>query len=173
MIQKLNKDIDDEYIRLAQQKHRPMPEVKECRLTKWLGIKYLTGSDTGRLHSSTAFVEFRSLAAKQEAVQCNITGTSNFVVVKPVPEIRDILWENAHISRAMIHTRKGWANLALTGMLVGWSFFVSVVRSYQNVSSWLELDVAQEPAVAAFLDYYCPALVVEGCVRIIPFIISM
>jgi len=33
-------------------------------------VKYLSGSDTKRLHSSTAFVEFTTLAAKQHAIQC-------------------------------------------------------------------------------------------------------
>lgn len=77
----------------------------------------MTGSDTGRLHSSTAFVEFKTMAAKQHAVQCNITGMNNCMVVTPVPEVRDLIWDNMHVSRALINTRKAWANIVLSGGL--------------------------------------------------------
>lgn len=90
----MNKEIDDEYLRLAIGQRRPAEILKENRLSKWLGIKYYTGTDTGRLHSSTAFVEFKSLAAKEYAVQCNILGTSRCMEVIPVPEVRDLIWEN-------------------------------------------------------------------------------
>lgn len=93
-ISRLNKEIEDEYLRLAIGQRRHTPKIKENRISKWLGLKYLTGEDTGRLHSSTAFVEFKSLAAKQHAVQCNILGTNQCMEVKPVPEVRDLIWDN-------------------------------------------------------------------------------
>lgn len=149
-----------------------MPGFKETRLAKWLGIKYLTGSDTGRLHSSTAFVQFKTLAAKQQAIQCNITGANNLLLVTPVPEIRDIKWENMHVSRALIETRKNWANLVLVGGLILWSLIVSAIRSLKNLSESIPIALAQEPAIAAFIDTYMPAMVVEGIVRGIPYIIN-
>ena len=125
---------------------------------KWLGVKYITGSETTRnLHSSTGFVEFTSIEAKQAAIQCNLTGVSNLMTVSAVPEIKDIVWENAHVSRALIETRKAWANVALVGGLIGWSFLVTVIRA----------------AVAAFMETYLPAFVVEGLVRGIPFALKL
>jgi hypothetical protein len=116
-ITRLNREIETEYLRLAHAQKRPVVQNQESRLAKWLGIKYLTGSDTGRLHSSTAFVEFKTMAAKQHAVQCNVTGMNDCMVVTPVPEVRDLIWDNMHVSRALINTRKSWANFVLTGCL--------------------------------------------------------
>ena len=173
MILELNKQIDDEYLRLILARHRPIPKFHESRLSKWLGLKYLTGADTSRLHSSTAFVEFSSLAAKQEAIQCNITGANNLLTVTPVPEIRDLIWENCHVSRSLIETRRAWVNAVLVGALIAWSFLVSLIRNYDDLSRHVPLEIANNRAVAVFLDIYLPALVVEGLVRIIPLVIKL
>jgi hypothetical protein len=169
MIQKLNKDIEDEYLRIAQERVRPVPQKEESRLAKWLGIKYLTGADTGRLHSSTAFVEFRSLTTKQQAIQCNITGANNFITVLPVPEIRGLIWDNAHVSRSLIETRRRWADIALVGGLIAWSYFVAFIRSHDNLSSELNFDYESNPLISTCLDIYFPAMVVEGLVRGVPY----
>lgn len=169
-IQRLNKEIDDEYIRLAQAQRLPILRRKESRLSKWLGIKYITGSDTTtNLHSSTGFVEFTSLEAKQAAIQCNLTGISNLITVSAVPEIKDIAWENAHVSRQLIRTRKLWADVVLLACLVGWSFLVALIRSYTGFSNWLQWEALKSPTFAAFMETYLPAFIVEGLVRGIPF----
>jgi len=122
------------------------------------------------LHSSTAFVEFTSIAAKQEAIQCNITGTSKYVTVTPVPEARDIIWRNMHLSKVLVETRRAWLNAALFGGLIFWSFLVSVIRDYDDISDWFDGNELS-PAMVAFLDFYVPALVVEGLVRCIGLLI--
>lgn len=164
-------------MRLAQAQRRPVTQSKENRLSKWLGIKYLTGSDTGRLHSSTAFVQFKTLSAKQHAIQCNITGMHNYLTVTPVPEVRDIIWDNMHVSRALIETRKAWINVAFTGGLIAWSMIVAFIRSYNDLSKILNSifndPLTADPAVSAFLDFYAPALIVEGLVRAIPNIMKV
>jgi hypothetical protein len=176
-IQRVNREIDEEYMRLAQAQRRPVAISKESYISKWLGIKYLTGSDTGRLHSSTAFVQFKTLSAKQHAIQCNITGMNNYLTVTPVPEVRDIMWDNMHVSRALIETRKAWANVVLVGGLVLWSMIVSFIRSFTDLSKIVntiyETPLTADPAVSAFLDFYAPALIVEGLVRAIPKIIGV
>jgi len=169
-IQKLNKSVEDEYFRLVQGKHNPVEVTRESTLARWLGLKYLTGSDTSHLHSSTAFVEFSTFAAKQHAVQCNIAGTYNFMRVEPVPEARDIMWGNEHVSVALIVTRKSWMNAVLFVGLLLWSFIVSLVRGYDGISSWFGIE---QEAIAAFLDVYVPALVVEGLVRCIPMLLRV
>ena len=168
-IQRLNKEIDDEYIRLAQLQRRPVQKNVESRISRWLGLKYLIGADTGRLHSSTAFVEFDSVVAKQEVIQCNLTGTNHCMDVHPVPEVRAMIWRNSHVSRALINTRQAWANLSLVGGLVAWSYIVVLIQSVNNVSDWFRIE---EPFLESFLDTYIPALVVEGLVRSIPFVIK-
>lgn len=172
MIVKLNKDIEDEYLRLAMERSRPVPITQESRISKWLGVKYLTGSDTKSLHSSTAFIEFSSLTAKQIACQCNLTGKPGFLEVQPVPQIGDIHWDNAHVSRSLIQTRRAWANLGLAGGLIGWSYLVTVIRSYDGYSTWVKWDVLQIASVAALINVYLPALVIEGLVRMVPILIQ-
>lgn len=166
MIQNLNKRIETEFFRLAQRKGKTITKLNESILSKWLGIKYLTGSGPGNLHSSTAFVEFATLAAKQEAIQCNITGTNDCMVVSPVPEVRDILWDNMNVSRRLIAVRRSWANLLFTGGLLLWSLLVSTIRGYDEISAWFHMN---DPAFVVFIDTYVPALLVEGLVRLIPF----
>lgn len=174
MIQRLNNEIDAEYIRLAQEQRRAVPKKKKkSSLAKRLGLKYLTSSDTGHVHSSTAFVEFRSLAAKEHAIQCNIVGTKKCMVVTPVPEVRDLIWGNEHVARSLIVTRMMWINVLLTGGLVLWSFLVSLIRNYNKYSDWFQWDSAQNPTTLALLNVYLPALVVEGLVRIIPSLIKL
>ena len=169
MIRKLNKEIDDEYIRLAQDRRRVVPNQKGNWFEQWLGIGYSPTGETERVHSSTAFVEFRSVVAKQQAIQCNLTGTNRFFELKQVPEIRDIRWENAHVSQSLIDARKIWANVALVGGLIAWSFIVLAIRSFDDGSDVVGAD---NPILATILDSYLPAMIVEGLVRIIPFIVK-
>ena len=171
-IQRLNRDIDDEYMRLAQAQRRQVAHTRESRLSKWLGLRYVfTGQDTSRLHSSTAFVQFKTFAAKQHAIQCNITGMHDYMVVTPVPEVRDLIWDNMHVSRSLIDTRKAWANLILTGGLFLWSTIIFLIRGVNNTSELIE-PITDSTAVAAFLDVYAPVLIVEGLVRMIPNLIK-
>lgn len=167
MIQKLNKDIDDEYIRLAQQQTRSV-EVKrdESWVSRWLGMKALRSSKTEKVHSSTAFVEFHSLVAKEQAIQCNVTGLSRFLEVQKVPEIRQVVWDNFHIALAVIDARRFWANVILMGALIAWSFLVAAIRSVNDASQLLGLG--HNHLLAIVLDVYLPALLVEMIVRIIP-----
>jgi hypothetical protein len=102
-----------------------LQENTRAGLRKWLGIKYLTGNDNWQLHLSTTFVKFCVLTVKQEAIQCNITAVSEFLQVSPVPEIRDIVWSNGHVSKQLIITRRVWVKLFFLGGLVAWSALVS------------------------------------------------
>ena len=132
-ISKLNKAIEEEYIRLAQKKRKHVEATNESFLSKWLGIKYLFPNDDGRVHSCSAFVEFASLTAKQQAIQCNLTGADSLMAVSPVPEVGAIIWENAHVSKRLIDRRKVYANFALVGCLIVWSLLVTLIRSYGNL----------------------------------------
>lgn len=158
--------MEDEYLRIAREQRRHHDNTEKNNksfIAKC--FPHLFIPDTGQLHSSTAFVQFHSVAAKQMAIQCNLTGTNNFFDVKEVPEVRDIRWGNAHVPSKHIEARKGYANTLLLGCLIAWSFLVSFIRSIDDISSWLGWD---QPIIAMILDDYVPALVVEGLVRTIP-----
>jgi hypothetical protein len=164
--------VDEEFVRLALEKRKPKQEKRsEFWIEKAVGLRYITGSDTGRLHSSTAFVEFCCLTAKQQAIQCNITGTNKFMEVRPAPGLNEIIWGNAHVSRSLINTRRGWANVYLTINLIFWSMFVTFIRSRGNLSKLIP-GVGANSSLAVILDAYVPVLILEGLVRIAPFYIA-
>jgi len=169
MIQQLNKEIEDEFVRLARGRRRHIKQKKSSSLSRWLGLYYLTSIETARLHSSTAFVEFNNLVVKQQAVQSNVTGIVKYMEISPVPDVRDLIWDNAHVSEALINARRVWANIALGGGLVGWSFLVSLVRSYDRISGWFDWNLESNSMAKSILDVYVPALIVEGLVRLLPF----
>ena len=50
------------------------------------------------------------------------------MVVTPVPEVRDLIWDNMHVSRALINTRKAWANLVLTGGLGTYTSYDATIK---------------------------------------------
>jgi hypothetical protein len=166
---RLHQEIEDEYDRLAHEHRRLVQTTRKSRLSRWLGLRYLAGIDTSRVHSSTAFVQFKTLAAKQEAIQCNITGVNKLMVVEPVPDARSIIWRNAHVSRTFINARTTYVNVALVGLLVAWSFAVAGIRSYNDLSIVFH---AKKSYFKVFFDVYVPALIVEGLVRIIPLILK-
>lgn len=154
-IRKLNKEIEDEYLRLAMQRHRAEVKARpESWLSRCLGLRYVAGRQQNRLHASTAFVEFTTLSAKQHAIQCNITGKYRFFKVQGVPDIRDIKWENAHVTRSFIETRQRTLNIGLAGGLIAWSFIVASIRSIDNMSEWFNLQ--DNALLAPILDVYVP-----------------
>lgn len=64
-------------------------------------------------------------------------------------------------------------NYGLAGGLIAWSFLVTVIRSYDDISTWFAgISLLQSNFIVAFLDFYVPALIVEGLVRIIPLVIK-
>eukprot|EP00934_Nitzschia_sp_Nitz4_P002789 Nitzschia sp. Nitz4//scaffold387_size12074//3359//7349//NITZ4_009001-RA/size12074-augustus-gene-0.7-mRNA-1//1//CDS//3329549970//2779//frame0 len=169
-VSRLNKEIEDEFIRLAQAKRRRVPRAKENIISRVLGFKYIFPRETGHVHSSTAFIEFNSLTAKQQAIQCNLTGINALLRIQPVPEPRDILWGNAHVARALIDRRKIYANVAMFGCLIAWSIAVASIRALQNSSGLFpNVRFLQTPLVATTVDTYVPALIVECAVRYIAF----
>ena len=169
MILKLNRSIEEEYFRLAQRKEWSVPKPRRLGISKFLGIEYLKGSRPELIHSSTAFIEFATLAAKQQAIECNITGTNRCMIVSPVPGVKDIIWANMSVSRRLIDVRKAWANVLLFGGLLLWSFLVSIIRGHANANSWVPSE--DSATLAVFVDTYVPALVVELLVRLIPWIL--
>jgi hypothetical protein len=98
-ISRLNKCIEEEFIRLAREQRRKVEKVQESRVSKWLGLRHIRNTDTGRVRSSTAFVEFKSMVAKQAAIQCNITGTCGLLEIEPVPgKCQKPIWYLLHLN---------------------------------------------------------------------------
>ena len=108
-IKRLNREIDKEHHRILQEKKTIEEKSSSSRLLKSTikqGIKLATGVNTDQLQTQTGFVEFKSLTAKQSALQCNIVGTTDFMVASPAPDPRDIRWENVTVDKNNIRFKK-------------------------------------------------------------------
>lgn len=76
-IKRLNRDIDKEHKKITQSKN--LAEDREEHRDIATGVKtFLTGTSQ-ELTCSTGFVEFTTLTAKQTALQCNLTGTNDYM----------------------------------------------------------------------------------------------
>jgi len=78
--------------------------------------------------SSTGFVEFTSLVAKQSAVQCNLTGQSNYILTSNAPDPRDMLWKNINAERGTTERRHTLVQTLLVVGLFLWGAFVTYLQ---------------------------------------------
>jgi hypothetical protein len=69
-------------------------------------VREALGMRSSDLFCSTAVVEFKSISAKQSAVQCNLFGESNAFITNEAPDPRDILWNNMFCDHRFIEKRK-------------------------------------------------------------------
>lgn len=88
--------------------------------------------------SSTAFVTFTSLRAKQAAIQCEISGKVDNMDVSPAPIPKGVIWKNALVPTPM---RRNATLLAaafwMTGVLF-WAVPVAFVTGIANLNSILQ-----------------------------------
>jgi len=88
--------------------------------------------------SSTGFVTFTSLRAKQAAIQCEISGKADDVDVAPAPIPTSMLWKNA---LTPLTTQRYVSMLATAVWLVGvlfWAVPVAFVTGIANLNSILQ-----------------------------------
>jgi len=139
-IKRLNRLIEVEHKRILQEKlNRDRSEVTQ----KFDVINFTAGAmahisgvvTSSDLNCDTGFVQFKNLTSKQSAIQCNITGTSNFLVTSPAPDRRDIIWRNAIVERGGIFLKQKLIyGLLLTGMLF-WSFIITGINTISNIDT--------------------------------------
>jgi hypothetical protein len=87
--------------------------------------------------ASTAFVIFKSLRAKQAAVQCELTGNPDSMVVQAAPDPKGILWQNTPTPLLKQKTLElQMACVWLVGILF-WAIPVSFITSIANLNSML------------------------------------
>ena len=89
----IDNEAENEYDVIVDSRNRSMSRPRDASNTEAISS---TGqpnipSDQGMTKeedtviSSTGFVEFTSLVAKQSAVQCNLTGQSNYILTSNAP----------------------------------------------------------------------------------------
>ena len=150
-IKRLNRDIEKEHHRILKEKKTIEEKGGSSRLLSSAinkGITLATGINADSLSTQTGFVEFHTLTAKQSALQCNITGTTDFMLALPAPDPRDIRWENVTVEKNNIRFKKMQCDvLLLTGTLF-WSVVVTAITSISNLdrlAQWLPGWLIPEP----------------------------
>lgn len=107
-----------------------------------------SNDDQGNVQtSSTALVTFTSLRSKQAALQCELTGDPDSVVVVPAPDPDAILWDNVTmpLNRQRV-VQFACAMFWMVGILF-WAVPVAFVTSIANLNSLLDslgLDTVDE-----------------------------
>jgi len=80
-IKRLNRDIDKEHKSVSRSKNlaEDRDDYRDIITSNLAGAKTFITGTTQELTCDTGFVEFKNLTAKQSAIQCNITGTNNYM----------------------------------------------------------------------------------------------
>ena len=137
-IKQLNQLIDEEHKRILREKMRAdrqgTPQKFDVSNLRAGAMKLMSGIKSD-LNCDTGFVQFKTLTAKQSAIQCNITGTADFLVTSPAPDARDIIWRNAIVERGTILMKQLQLDgLLLTGTLF-WAGVITAINSISNLSA--------------------------------------
>jgi len=98
----------------------------------------VASEDKGLKVSTTGFVTFTSLRAKQAAVQCELTGHPDRMVVVAAPDPKGILWDNVTVPISRQKLFQFQVALLWTAGVLFWAFPVSFVVAISNLNSILK-----------------------------------
>lgn len=143
-INRLNTLIEQEHERITEEKMK-LQEDTDTFGSKFANIsrgfnyvaRYINPIQMKKeLTGDTGFVEFKSLTAKQYALQCNISGTTDFMLTISAPDPRDMLWDNATVSGRTIKVRNLQCTALLLAGVLFWGGVVVLVLSLSTLE-WL------------------------------------
>ena len=127
---------------------------------------------------NTGFIEFKSLTSKQSAIQCNIVGTTNYMLTGSAPDPRDIIWENVTVERSTIWIKKIQCDALLFTGTIFWSFVVTAVTSISNLDQlsqflpgWL---IPEENTLwYGLIQGYLPVVFLELLMLLVPILLRI
>ena len=90
----------------------------------------------------------KSKIIKFLAIQCNISGTSNFITCRSAPMPNDITWENITMSQIDIETKKWRVGTLLVISAMFWTSVVSFLGNFNDPMLWERLGVPDEANIA-------------------------
>jgi len=176
-IKRLNREVECEHRRIMEERQKSEDKyLSQSVLAANLAqtMKFMTGVG-GDLTCDTGFVEFNNLTAKQSALQCNITGTNQYMVTKSAPDPRDIVWENATVERGTINIKKFQMDSLLFAGTLTWSVVVIGITSISNLDRLTFLPDWLVPATDSFwyglIQGYLPVIVLELLMLFILFLL--
>jgi hypothetical protein len=135
--------------------------------------------------STTAFVTLRSARDRQVAERLKLFSARDpadgidfeHFVIKPAPERKDIIWDNAALSYPFLQKRRRLGFYVFLVALVFWTFPIAVIMSYATILA----DEEQMPRFVGFLKRmeiyefvagYLPALSVIVILSFVPILLT-
>jgi len=193
-IRRMNKLVDEEYKKIVRRKEdeeresvlgslpemsrpgskRPQSYRKHGHMEKYLTKIFLPHDDSSSgFHADcgNGFVEFSTRAAKQAALQCNLTGQASYFSTEQAPDPRDLIWANLPSERRSI--RRAYVlvqGLLFVGVLF-WSALVGLIGNIETAVVNSGIDVSQN--LLSFIAGYLPVLILVILMATIPSIFTV
>jgi chaperonin cofactor prefoldin len=148
-------------------KGKKLYDDDEIFATKWKNIA-----------SSTGFLTLNSLASKQEAIQCELTGRPMLLKAYPAPELKDVIWNNVTTSMVMQNCKRLIANTFWTLGILFWAIPVSFTQILANLDGlrekapWLWIPEKGTP-LYGFLVGYLPVIFFLILMFLVPLLIAL
>lgn len=111
---------------------------------------------------ATGMVTFNSIAVKQSAVQCNLTGQPNWMITVDAPDPRDIFWGNIGVERENRENRKILVEFLLLLGILGWGTIATLIQAW-TVNIWNSASSSDDNSgpLDSLIRGYLPAYVVS------------
>jgi hypothetical protein len=110
------------------------------------------------------------------ALQCNITGTNGFMVLKTAPDPRDVLWDNATVEKQTIVVKSSQCALLLFTGTLFWFAVIGFVTSLSNLDQYKENKILpawffpeEDTILYDLMQGYIPVILLELFMLIVPF----
>lgn len=84
----------------------------------------------GATMSSTGFVTFLDLSSTTCAASAPLTAKASVLGARVAPEPREIIWENAHVSKNTQRRREQIVNVVLFLGIILWSFPLAAIQAF-------------------------------------------
>lgn len=180
-IKRLNREVEKEHRRILEEKQKVEDKEGSSRLLRSTikqGIKLATGVTADSLSSQTGFVEFKTLTAKQSALQCNVTGTTDFMKSISAPDPRDISWVNVTVEKSNIRMKKMQCDAVLLTGTLFWSVVVTAITSISNLdrlAQFLPGWLIPEPGTFWYglIQGYLPVILLEILMLFLPIVLRL
>ncbi|KAL7445542.1 hypothetical protein ACHAXH_007831 [Discostella pseudostelligera] len=105
----------------------------------------------------TGIVTFKSIASKQSAVQCNLSGQPYWMITDDAPDPRDVFWKNVGADRLTIESRKILVQCVLLLGILAWGTIATYINRFTLMTiGSIPLGLSQ-----SVVQGYLPALVVS------------
>jgi len=141
-------------------------------------LKTFDTPDECRFMSSTAFVTFYDLASVTFAAGVPLTHSPDSLDVTIAPEARDVIWENAHLSKLKTTRRINTVHVFLLFGVFFWGIPVALIQMLSSANSVARLPgmswvlEAFDGYLAVLIDAYLPVVMLLGLILILPMVLE-